>query len=88
MTRSKVRLDSKNVKEILNHENTGLQLHLFVKKSDDEGKDFYYIGRVKPFDANQTTIKNDEGKDLSIVNIKFHIEHEVKDELYSYFVND
>ena len=88
MTRSKVRIDSKNVKDILNHEKSGLQLHLFVKKSDDEGKDFYYIGQVKPFDVDETTIKNDDGKDLPIVNFKFHIENEVKDELYSYFVND
>lgn len=88
MTRSNVRLDSKEPKAIMNHSETGLGIHLFIKKSDDEGKDFYYIGQVTPFDQLETTIKNDKGKDLPIVNFKFKINHEVKDELYSYFVND
>ena len=61
---------------------------MFIKKSDDEGKDFYYIGRVEPFDQIETTIKNDKGEELPIVNFKFKINTEVKDELYSYFVND
>ncbi len=88
MTRSQVKLESKEAQAIINHKKTNLGIHLFIKKSDDEGKDFYYIGQVTPFDQLETTIKNDKGKELSIVNFKFRIETEVKDELYSYFVND
>ena len=88
MTRSRVKLESREAQAIINHKETNLGIHLFIKKSDDEGKDFYYIGQVVPFHQEETTIKNDDGKELSIVNFKFHIENEVKDELYSYFVND
>ena len=88
MTRSQVKLDSKEPQAIINHKKTNMGIHLFIKKSDDEGKDFYYIGRVTPFDAIETTIKNNKGKELPIVNFKLKIEKEVKDELYSYFVND
>jgi hypothetical protein len=63
-------------------------MHLFIKKSDDEGKDFYYFGEVEPVDWDETTIKNDKGQELPIVNFKLKLENEAKDELYSYFVND
>ncbi|WP_405303992.1 DEAD/DEAH box helicase [Methanobrevibacter sp.] len=88
MTRSKVKLESKEPQAIINHEKTDLGIYMFVKKSDDEGKDFYYIGQVTPFDWEETTIRNDKGQTLPIVNFKYKIENEVKDELYSYFVND
>lgn len=88
MTRSKVKLDSKEAQAIINHAETGLAIHLFVKKSDDEGRDFYYMGRVTPESYRQTTIKDNKGKDLPIVNFQMKLEDEVKDELYSYFVND
>ena len=88
MTRSNVKLQSKEPQAIIHHAETGLEIHLFVKKSDDEGKDFYYIGQVTPFDQIETTITNDKGKELPIVNFKLKIHTEVKDELYSYFVND
>ena len=41
---------------------TNLKIHLFIKKSDDEGKDFYYMGQVEPFDFIQTTIKSKDGE--------------------------
>ncbi|MBQ6099850.1 MAG: DEAD/DEAH box helicase [Methanobrevibacter sp.] len=88
MTRSNVKLESKEPQAIIHYAETDLEIHLFVKKSDDEGKDFYYIGQVTPFDQIETTITNDKGKELPIVNFKFKINTEVKDELYSYFVND
>ena len=88
MTRSKVKLESKEAQAIINHDKTDLGIYLFVKKSDDEGKDFYYMGQVTPFDQLESTIKNNKGKDLPIVNFKYELETLVKDEMYSYFVND
>lgn len=61
---------------------------MFIKKSDDEGKDFYYIGRVKPVGARQTTIKDNKGRDLPIVNFRLELENPVKEDIYSYFVRD
>ena len=88
MTRSRVKLESKEAQDIINHDKTDLGIYMFVKKSDDEGKDFYYIGQAVPFDWKETTIKNDKGQILPIVNFKYELQNEVKDELYSYFVND
>lgn len=68
MTRSRLKLDSKEVVAIKNYQKTNLKIHLFIKKSDDEGKDFYYMGQVEPFDFIQTTIKSKDG-DLPILNI-------------------
>ena len=88
MTRSKVKLESKEPQAIIHHDETDLKIHLFIKKSDDEGKDFYYMGQVTPYDWLETTIKDNKGNDLPIVNFKYELQNEVKDEFYSYFVND
>lgn len=88
MTRSRVRIDSREAQAIINYRETDLAIHLFVKKSDDEGKDFYYMGSAKPFNPEETTIKDNKGNDLPIVNFKLKLDCEVKDELYSYFVFD
>ena len=81
MTRSRLTLDSKEVKSIINDD---LDIHLFVKKSDDEGKDFYYLGPVDVLDYNQTTIENDDGDELPIVNFKFKMNYSVKEDVYKY----
>lgn len=86
MTRSKVKLESREAQEIINNKN--LKIHLFIKKSDDEGRDFYYMGQLTPKEWHQTTIKNDKGQDLDIVNFKYKIHNIVKDELYDYFTKD
>lgn len=84
MTRHNVKLDGKEVLAIKNYQKTNLKIHLFIKKSDAEGKDCYYMGQVEPFDFIQTTIKSKDG-DLPIVNIKYNLHIPVKDELYDYF---
>ena len=88
MTRSRVKLESKEPQTIINYEKNGLEIHLFIKKSDDEGKDFYYMGRTTPFAWIETTIKDNNGNDLPIVNFKYKLQTELKDDFYSYFVRD
>lgn len=86
MTRSNVKLTSKEPKEIIN--NKDLKIHLFINKSDDEGKSFYYMGQADPDEGEQTTIKNDKGKELPIVNFKLKLHTPVKEELYNYFMDN
>ena len=85
MTRSRRTLSSREVRDILDGETTNLDIRLFIKKSDNEGSDFYYLGRVKPFASKQMKQENDDGELLDIVNIKFELEHTVPDDLYEYF---
>lgn len=49
-TRHNVKLESKEVREILRADTT---IHLFIKKNDDEGSDFYYFGEVTVDDYRQ-----------------------------------
>ena len=58
---------------------------LFIKKSDSEGRDFYYLGDVTVLGRPvQTTIANDKGEELPIVNFKFLLDKPVEDTLYTY----
>lgn len=86
MTRSGVSIDSKEVVAIRNAEETGLRISLFIKKSDGEGSDCYYMGDVSPMAIAPTTIKNDKGEEKPIVNIIFDLAHEVPDHLYEYLI--
>ena len=85
MSRNNRKTSSPELEPLVNY--NGMDTYLFIQKSNDEGIEFYYIGQLTPFDYKQVyrTIK---GKEQPIVNFKFKIHDEVKDELYSYFVND
>ena len=83
MTRSNVRINSKEVAGILDERTNS---YLFIKRDDGDSKDFYYMGKVKPIkdSVRQTTIENDEGKVLPIVNIQFSIQSKIPDDIYDY----
>ncbi|MEI8199114.1 MAG: DEAD/DEAH box helicase [Eubacteriales bacterium] len=66
--------------EIMKFKSTGLKIYLFVKKSDGEGTDFYYMGKIKPIIAAEAI--NTNGK--PIMNIKMELEHSVRDDIYDY----
>tara|TARA_B100001093_G_C26815803_1_gene1009654 strand:+ start:1868 stop:2032 length:165 start_codon:yes stop_codon:yes gene_type:complete len=40
-------LKSNDVREIINSKKNNTRLPLFLKKDDDEGKDFYYLGNLE-----------------------------------------
>lgn len=45
-TRSKRTLKSAEVQKITHHKSEGIDIHLFIKKEDGDGRDFYYLGEV------------------------------------------
>jgi len=83
MTRPRRKVDSADVVRIRNHRD-GLRISLFVKKSDGEGSDFYYMGDMEPYKFIPTTIKNSKGVDLPIVNIKYNMQVPVEDNMFNY----
>lgn len=85
MSRNNRKTSSPELEPLINY--NGVDTQLFIQKSNDEGIEFYYIGKLTPFSYKQV-YRNINGKDQPIVNFKFKIHTEVKDELYSYFVND
>lgn len=86
-TRNKRTLESDEVQKILHSERDGLLVPLFIKKSDDEGSSFYYMGMVKPIAWEETTI-NHEGKDLPIVHFTFRMDTEVRSDIYDYITEE
>lgn len=85
-TRSNRTLDSKEVQTIIHAGENGIDLHLFVKKDDDEGSDFYYLGRVTP-DQNEieeAVMKDKNGKEIPVVHMNLIMEQPIDYKLYPY----
>jgi hypothetical protein len=63
-----------------------MRLPLFIKKSNDEGIDFYYMGDVTPIDDSfeQTTLPTENGNEVSVVKLIFAMKHPVEDSIYEY----
>ena len=85
MSRSKRTLESNELQPLINYDASKMEVHLFIKKSDGEGTDFYYMGKAEPIDAKQTTILNDNGETLPIVNFKLKLDQMAREDIVSYF---
>jgi superfamily II DNA or RNA helicase len=88
MSKSNRTLLSNDVLTIKNHQ-TGLRIPLFVKKSNDEGTEFYYLGDVTPNadSFEQKTMENDLGKKVPVVQLIFKLNQPVEDHLFDYFTD-
>jgi len=87
MSRSNRRIDSNELEPIIKARSNGLRLPLFLKKDDNEGIDFYYLGDVLPIDNSieQQYMPDDNGKKLPVVKFEFELEQPVESALYKYF---
>ncbi len=85
MSKSNRKINSKDVQSILG-KNGEIRLPLFIKKNNDEGKDFYYMGEVCPElnHVEQATMSNNSGKQISVVKIRFNLKSPVSDTMYHY----
>jgi superfamily II DNA or RNA helicase/HKD family nuclease/SOS-response transcriptional repressor LexA len=85
MSKSNRTISSNDVQSILGH-NGPIRLPLFIKKNNDEGMDFYYMGEVNPElnRVEQTTMPNDHGKQLPVVKIRFNLDDPVTPNMYNY----
>ena len=79
-TRSRRTLASGEVKAIVEN---SLPLHVFAKKDDAEGTDFYYLGRATSQDARQTKMSGDDGHD--VVSMTLGLATPIESSLYEYF---
>jgi superfamily II DNA or RNA helicase/HKD family nuclease len=85
MSKSNRKIESNDVQSILGKKGA-IRLPLFIKKNNDEGMDFYYMGEVSPEldHVEQTTMKNDSGKNVSVVKIRFNLANPVSTSMYNY----
>jgi superfamily II DNA or RNA helicase/phage repressor protein C with HTH and peptisase S24 domain len=79
---------SPDVQSILGN-NGKIRLPFFIKKNNDEGQDFYYMGDVNPDSekAVPTEMLNDKGKKISAIKIHFNLEVPVSNSLYNYLTD-
>ena len=83
-TRSSRTLESEEVKQIINAKENHIDVHIFVKKDDDEGSDFYYLGKATPDKNTVQQDKMDDGK--PVVHMNMVMEHGINSKLYEYLI--
>lgn len=81
MSKSKRKLSSPDVKSIRYDK---MRLPLFVKKHNDEGDDFYFMGNMTPIDESfeQSTLNG-----ASVVKVRFKMDQPVNEEMYAYITD-
>jgi len=82
-TRSRRTLQSGEVRAIVDNR---VPLHLFAKKDDAEGTDFYYLGEVRSSNAKQTKMPDAKGAQLDVVTMSLSMESPLEQSLYEYLV--
>lgn len=83
-TRSRRTLKSGEVSAIVENR---LPLHLFAKKDDAEGTDFYYLGRATSSDAAQEQMPGEPGEMLDVVTMTLGMESPIEASLYEYLTH-
>ena len=82
MSKRKRTIKSPEIKWLLEH-NDNCRIPLFVKKSDNEGKDYNYIGELIP---DKKSIVPDTIGDDPVIKVNFFINPPVKHDLYQYLI--
>lgn len=81
-TRSNRKLTSPEVQNILKHEENNTDMYIFVKKRDDEGKYFYYLGKAKYIKGTEKQDYMPNGN--SVVTMHLSMNTSIRDDIYRY----
>jgi hypothetical protein len=86
MSRSNRTLNSNEVVSIISQKSNNIRLPLFIKKSDDEGQSHYYLGELTLVEGSPEVqyMPAGDGKQVSVVNMKFNIDKSVDSDLYEF----
>jgi hypothetical protein len=86
MSKSRRTLSSPEVVIMRNQSENKIRLPFFVKKDDDEGTAFYYLGDLTsvPDKFEKTAMLNDAGGSVSVVKMEYLLDRDVEPRLYSY----
>lgn len=89
MSKSKRKISSPDVSTLISQKQNCIRIPLFVKKSNAEGSDFYYLGNVKYKEdsAIEKQIPDDNGKLVSVVEMNFILDQPIEKSLYDYIIN-
>ncbi len=83
------KLSNSTLSEIKNN-SKNIRLPLFMKKSNGEGSDFYYMGDVQPKveSFEETTIENDKGADVPVVKVVLELITPVENAIFDYITQE
>jgi superfamily II DNA or RNA helicase len=81
-TKSNRTLVSPDVSPIIAND---VDLHVFAKKNDADGSDFYYLGKAQSADPEQSTMR---GSSLPVVRMLLHFDEPIQAALFDYFHTD
>ena len=88
MSKSKRTLNSPDVHAIQHYRDHNMRLPLFVKKHNDEGLSFYYMGDVEPIPESFEEMRMETTqKPVSIVKMLLKMTTPVEKSLYDYLTN-
>jgi superfamily II DNA or RNA helicase len=62
--------------------NKTLRIPLFIKKDDDEGTEFYYMGDITAVEDSYEQIKTKDG--INLVKMRFQLQHAVSNSIMKY----
>ncbi|CAM2861266.1 DUF3427 domain-containing protein [Salinicoccus roseus] len=83
-TRSNRTLQSKEIKALLEGHREGDPIHIFVKKDDDEGSTFYYLGEGHIDHQTLEETRMNDGTGKPVVKMNMLMENPVDYDLYKY----
>ncbi len=81
-TRSRRTLRSEEVAAIVEHR---AKTFVFAKKDDAEGSDFYFLGSAESSNAEQTTMRGENGEELDVVRMHLTFDQPIESAVYDYF---
>lgn len=89
MSKNKRRLKSPDVDSILSQKKHGMRIPLFVKKSNSEGLEFFFMGDLTIVEGSaiEKEIKTDKNKTVSVVEMKFLINQPIDRAIYDYIID-
>ena len=89
MSKSKRTLNSPDVRAIAAFREHHMRLPLFIKKHNDEGAEFYYMGDVEPLPDlfEEQKMPDGKGKFVTVVKMMVNLKTPASQELYDYITN-
>jgi superfamily II DNA or RNA helicase len=89
MSKKSRSLDSPDVMAFKNQALSNMRIPLFVKKSDDEGADFYYLGELTAISEKfeSSTMQDKDGTQKPVVKMEFLLCRPVEHNLYKYLTD-
>lgn len=88
MSKNKRKITSNDVSAIYHYQEHQMRLPLFIKKHNDEGSAYYYMGDVEP-DQNsfQEMTMSNKGKPVSVVQMNLMLKEPVERNMYHYIMD-